>query len=1017
MDDLRFVGRQPDLGEIVSLWESIVSESESGPKIVALIGESGIGKTRLAQEFYLHLVKKHASNKYWFQEISGTTPQFDNQRFPDIPLSFLWWGLEGTGRGSTLEAFLPDVAVHLKPMFNSRVRRSLGKNATSLLVEAAMGVAANYFTGGALSICEALSNIRNIHEARQIYNQSRKGFEEKNIVDEQDEKILGDFRSLFDKPREGLICALANQIRDYSATDMDAIPMVLLLDRIEEIDERSEIFFIKFIAEAFEKKWPVLVLLTCEASAWRGSDSPELKRECSKLFDDKHSQSFIVKELGSLSDQDVDSTIRLIFPGLDDNQVRVLANKIAGHPLILDEAIRLLHRHKKWFVDGDSSQPLSEQGLQRVHKGKFQVHRLIKERIEAEGEACADIVGLASYQGYQFSDRLVIELAKRLNAVGDNDLAEKLLSKANDPLNVIRQLTRNVSEFSHTAYYEVARDFFEELKEVSPEVSNIMAEQMIDWLALTDKPAESSREEELLSLLALDVIPSDQSLTTEQGFLARLARVRAKSTLLLHRRGFSDDKEYLDECYELIEVFSEDRKNLSGILYPLEMAIEALFTCYADGIRRPEKALDILEFIILSYLEKATVDSSAEMPFKVINALSLYASAVKRTEGSMIFEPSNDDEWVIDNGSLDLIQEGLGERVDKFICQVEQVDSRVPSYLKLAGKAFLTYAKDLLGKDPDKSYKALLIQCCRRCINERVPEDVVGKVLESTLYEISSGIDGMEFFHESIAYLESLGGNSRNTGIFRQCYNLALSNLILNSDSIENQIELYRKQVQIGLAAIEQDGFEAVRQERCFLEAIQSATGVMVLASGDYHEALSHICSLLSEALPILEKRHERYFILDVAEPVIHALVLRTKEGGQDPAGFAHKVAAEVFEKMGINNSVLDVGVGVDVFLSLCLIRTLMHRLGIIINSQNPKIKRQQIQTLKQLIDEIQKVNSRVDLLKTPDWQTIEKFCYDYRISTNVGSEMVKYISDKIDQPTTGLRRQKSALYMLRTCF
>lgn len=49
-----FVGRDDELGRLRTAWRKVAPEdgSQAEPQLVVLLAESGLGKTRLAQEFY-----------------------------------------------------------------------------------------------------------------------------------------------------------------------------------------------------------------------------------------------------------------------------------------------------------------------------------------------------------------------------------------------------------------------------------------------------------------------------------------------------------------------------------------------------------------------------------------------------------------------------------------------------------------------------------------------------------------------------------------------------------------------------------------------------------------------------------------------------------------------------------------------------------------------------------------------------------------------------------------------------
>ena len=95
-----FCGRQPELAHLLAAFERLSAE-DARPQIVALLAESGFGKTRLIQEFY-HQLSTRADLPghpgYWPDRLSR---QGDDLRInPDLgacnnaaPIPFLWWGI------------------------------------------------------------------------------------------------------------------------------------------------------------------------------------------------------------------------------------------------------------------------------------------------------------------------------------------------------------------------------------------------------------------------------------------------------------------------------------------------------------------------------------------------------------------------------------------------------------------------------------------------------------------------------------------------------------------------------------------------------------------------------------------------------------------------------------------------------------------------------------------------------------------------------------------------------------
>src|SRR5882672_12050700 len=91
-----FCGRVEDLDLLGKAW-SDATQPDGYPQIVVLLGESGMGKTRLAQEFFKRIAANLDSGRYWPQELGQNDRNLDinprlNSCGDGVP-SFLWWGL------------------------------------------------------------------------------------------------------------------------------------------------------------------------------------------------------------------------------------------------------------------------------------------------------------------------------------------------------------------------------------------------------------------------------------------------------------------------------------------------------------------------------------------------------------------------------------------------------------------------------------------------------------------------------------------------------------------------------------------------------------------------------------------------------------------------------------------------------------------------------------------------------------------------------------------------------------
>ena len=135
MDQAVFCGRDNDLDYLREAWRIVTEENTL--QVVTLLAESGLGKTRLVQEFYSWLAQTHRSEGagYWPSQIGQNQQNLlvnpvisDIDSKQDVP--FLWWGLrlndpEGRNQllSSAVSTYLKALTPHLEHTYRARRQR------------------------------------------------------------------------------------------------------------------------------------------------------------------------------------------------------------------------------------------------------------------------------------------------------------------------------------------------------------------------------------------------------------------------------------------------------------------------------------------------------------------------------------------------------------------------------------------------------------------------------------------------------------------------------------------------------------------------------------------------------------------------------------------------------------------------------------------------------------------------------------------------------------------------------
>ncbi len=130
-----FCPRDIELNLLKEAWTKVSNREKSESQVVALLAESGLGKTRIAQEFFNWLsteVDGVGEAGYW-PDVLGRKD--DNLLVnPDLKgcrrehtMPFLWWGMRCSDPGvrnqlmtDVLTAYLPILEPHLEPLLKEQ---------------------------------------------------------------------------------------------------------------------------------------------------------------------------------------------------------------------------------------------------------------------------------------------------------------------------------------------------------------------------------------------------------------------------------------------------------------------------------------------------------------------------------------------------------------------------------------------------------------------------------------------------------------------------------------------------------------------------------------------------------------------------------------------------------------------------------------------------------------------------------------------------------------------------------
>ena len=456
-----FTGRDAELERLLAHWESV--RAGDGPRVVVLLAEPGLGKTRLAQELYARLVAREQGGApgYWPPTLGEDG---DNLRVnPPLeacdqgaPLPFLWWGLRLTdpgGRNQVVSGALPGhvdgyLVPHLEPFHREQRRRQR-------LVKAAR-------MGGALAadvVADAVPFLGLLKKVGEV------GMELKGLHDEwrRDSAPL-DAAATAGARRASLAEQVVADLRTLFGADA-GVPAVLLLDDLQfSYADPGVTAFVAELSRALRSvPWPLMLVVTHWEREWlaagaaadpEGPPPSPAGAELAAL--DAAARGVVdVIRLGPVAD--LAPLLRAALPGLTPAQARALLERAGGNPRLLEELLRfaLTPRGRALFVGRDPAGELTEAGLEQLLSRGLDLADLVARRLEEAPEAVQRALALAALQGQEFEDWLVAAVAGALGA-DEPDAASRALLAAADPHAMTARLGAARSAFAQRVYHDVA---------------------------------------------------------------------------------------------------------------------------------------------------------------------------------------------------------------------------------------------------------------------------------------------------------------------------------------------------------------------------------------------------------------------------------------------------------------------------------------------------------------------------------------------------------------------------------
>lgn len=494
--------------------------------MVLLRADTGVGKTRLIQDFYRWLVAETDAGGYWPAELPDTgksmaiVPQMADRKLKDTPeLPWMWSAVRCRDPGERNSDARGDVAfdvigrqfrAHLYSLHQAQVRRGANK----ALAKATLSTLASLAVPGSGQVVEIVQQAT----AGGItgWDQLQLLLRRVALRDEPDASatelaVRHEQQTLLDASLKAF-SALGNRREKAAPT----VPMILIVDDAHWADSVTLAVVGRLLSAARDERWPILVLM----SAW--------------------DETLTVQESGPeptglaalLADSPIEPDIRGLEPLADRRMERLVLDRL---PRLLPEAVDLLVRRSSGnldllfdFVDELAEAPgwTDSEGrllvdLEEVEHLPSNAAAMARRRLRTIGSEVAETLALASVQGMEFHGELLARVAARL----DLDMAVNELLVDSDDRHGLTETREHpalklAGEFRRHVYWEVSAEVVARRGGWRADVEQALAATIAELRGSSEWKQLGRRERGILGQRLLELIEEHRLQGSEWGPLA-----------------------------------------------------------------------------------------------------------------------------------------------------------------------------------------------------------------------------------------------------------------------------------------------------------------------------------------------------------------------------------------------------------------------------------------------------------------------------------------------------------------
>lgn len=471
---LPFVGREAEIALLQQRWQA--STTGLGTNVITLVGETGVGKSRIVQQLYRHLSTDPAWDPHHFWPDAFQTHATQLRVNPEFTAAdqatgaphFVWLGLRWSNaheRNVTNSLTLPTLKEQLTQIANQvayarprpqRLVEAVKNDAVTAAKELATGQVEDLVEGVIASFFPYYKLIKTVFD---LAEETRDVLGLTGAPPTIHDQLISFFQRWFAQP--------------------SPLPIILWLDDVQWIDAESTHFLGHFIHTAHERQWPLLVIATCWPREWQTFPADFFLKPHAD-FAQQAWPWVVVHELSTAPASHLHTLLHHTFPHLPVDQAALLVERAGGNFLTMIENIAELRSKPRYFVDYRHDNPLSEIGLTRIRQWQSNRQIRIAQRFHEELDSdIQEFLARASHAGIdtQFLRRVLVRYAATNPQVGD---ITDMLQRCHTTLALVAPLSDDLHEFRDRGYFTVARTYFAEWLE--PQEATALRQALHDEL-------------------------------------------------------------------------------------------------------------------------------------------------------------------------------------------------------------------------------------------------------------------------------------------------------------------------------------------------------------------------------------------------------------------------------------------------------------------------------------------------------------------------------------------------------